>query len=598
MYNSKNITYVSTESGYTTPEQVIEWIRNGGRDRLFIGDVNYSTSIAIDELLGDRDDITIMSTTLSSKDKFKNVFGIVQSDLQVARYYQSLNPMRVQVVTDNADGVTLGDSLREVMGDDKVTILDYRLRIIHEPLDENAMIIVLLNHEIPIEIPDNVIVYQDYRSQNIQHPNTRIVVPSPRDWNWDVLDLQVLSDVAEKLQYWDPTLNVSQIEQYEQILGQSDIDNELQRLAFDLVTRAHYPSISLKYLEDLWKYVYSNDEPIKSPESTVLQSMVTLNDPDVRRILIEQLRDITGSIETDFYDNPISIELGHQDITESHISSRGVDYTIYTGLIPDLIEICHVDETGTVKCQIIDYRSLTSFGYSDISMNSQGSQETLEILEIGEDVFVDRGDHVTVNSKKLTRSIPNDRLIHLGLTPLTYTILQYVDEDTRKRLIEEWGLEGRELYLNYVTIDELIFRDIEVFAGLVGQLNRNLKRNDLVTLWNQYLTASKYPKYFFSRRYIDRTTGLPRFTTYDILDSTNLITEDPQMFYDQNYGQIYGPNETLQRFSVSEFGNILIEPTLISAPSQGILRYDSSFSLIGIDKKILVSGYQTPFYQS
>lgn len=274
---------------------------------------------------------------------------------------------------------------------------------------------------------------------------------------------------------------------------------------------------------------------------------------------------------------------------------------------------------------------LNSVGVSDVhhdeirmSLDRDGPIRTSNVIDEtltfpGEDgeryVFVNSGDQevvvivikdgkVHIDEVPLVR--PSRQLQEVGVTSLEYTAVQYTVNCDRQCTIPSAlaNIIGERLgptttdstyfvEMSYVTLRQLLYLDIDSFSKLLGKLNRQLDRNDLINLWNQFITRSSTVKHFASRRYVSVRTGLPIYGSYDILDNKPLVVTDPSMYYNQNYGQTYGPGKLTQRHLVEEQGIHTINPRLFSDPSRGILRYDSSFSVTGIDCRSLVSGYQS-----
>lgn len=139
--------------------------------------------IALD---ADQYDVVIMSTILGSVEikDMKNVMSISHDDVTLALALLTTGHGKIQVVTDNAQGVSLFGTLYSIgsaRGVD-VSLIDLRLRIVHEPLDDQALIVSYVDHS-DVSYPEGATVITSFDRMLNAERGVMSLVPSPIEWN-------------------------------------------------------------------------------------------------------------------------------------------------------------------------------------------------------------------------------------------------------------------------------------------------------------------------------------------------------------------------------------------------------------------------------
>lgn len=138
----------------------------------------------------------ILSTLLDHSD-MKNIVAISENNVMKSLAYLSMGFGKIQVVTDNAEGVILGQKIEELSDDDiRVSIIDLRLRIIPEELDPEALIISNVMNS-PVEYPNGATVFVPFETLDDHPQGFMSLVPSPIEWNiWQIpVPLGVVDDI-------------------------------------------------------------------------------------------------------------------------------------------------------------------------------------------------------------------------------------------------------------------------------------------------------------------------------------------------------------------------------------------------------------------
>lgn len=184
--------------------EATELMKEGGY--IMIGDIPLSMALDADQY-----DVVLMSTELGSSEikEMKNVMSISHDDSRLALVLLSTGHGKIQIVTDNAEGVSLYNTLKKTAttrGVD-VSLIDMRLRIVHEPLDSQALIVSNVRHsDVAYPTGANVIV----RYQNLENGPQGLMslVPSPIEWSvWERPDqsLPVMPLIASAPELYDLT---------------------------------------------------------------------------------------------------------------------------------------------------------------------------------------------------------------------------------------------------------------------------------------------------------------------------------------------------------------------------------------------------------
>lgn len=184
--------------------EAAELMKEGGY--IMIGEIPLSMALDADQY-----DVVLMSTELGSSEikGMKNVMSISHDDSRLALVLLSTGHGKIQIVTDNAEGVSLYNTLKKAATARGVdaSLIDMRLRIVHEPLDPQALIVSNVRHS-EVAFPTGANVIMRYHNLEDSPQGVMALVPSPIEWSvWQRPDqsLPVVPLIASTLELSDIT---------------------------------------------------------------------------------------------------------------------------------------------------------------------------------------------------------------------------------------------------------------------------------------------------------------------------------------------------------------------------------------------------------